>query len=45
MAYNQYGPIVIFRSSLMGHPYIPVRPIPLSAEVPLSEYERISLEG
>lgn len=45
VAYDQDGPRMNFGPNLQGHPYILVRPLPPSAEVPLSEYERISLEG
>jgi len=45
VAYDQDGPRMNFGRNLVGHPYILVRPLPPSAEVPVSEWERISLEG
>ena len=43
--YDQDGPVMNFGRNLWDHVYILVKPLPLSATVPISEYERISIEG
>ena len=43
--WDQHGPLVVVRPEERGGSYISVRPVPLSQEVPLSEWERIHLEG
>ena len=43
--WDQHGPLVVVRPEERGGSYISVRPVPPSMEVPLSEWERIHLEG
>ena len=43
--WDQHGPMVIVRPEERGGSYISVRPVPPSMAVPLSEWERIHIEG
>ena len=43
--WDQHGPLVVVRPEERGGSYISVRPVPPSMAVPLSEWERIHIEG